>query len=62
MVLSANETRPGDVVNIKVRAAKGSCVCMATVDKSVYLLKTGFQLTASQVERPSSTGVLSSSL
>ncbi|KAI1230511.1 hypothetical protein IHE44_0009971 [Lamprotornis superbus] len=48
--LSANETRPGDVVNIKVRAAKGSCVCMATVDKSVYLLKPGFQLTASQLE------------
>lgn len=50
MVLSANETRPGDVVNIKVRAAKSSCVCIATVDKSVYLLKTGFQLTASQVK------------
>lgn len=50
MALSANETRPGDVVNIKVRAAKSSCVCIATVDKSVYLLKTGFQLTASQVK------------
>uniref|UniRef100_A0A8C3D5K4 C3 and PZP like alpha-2-macroglobulin domain containing 8 n=1 Tax=Corvus moneduloides TaxID=1196302 RepID=A0A8C3D5K4_CORMO len=49
VALSANETRPGDVVNIKVRAAKSSCVCIATVDKSVYLLKTGFQLTASQV-------------
>ncbi|XP_053855290.1 C3 and PZP-like alpha-2-macroglobulin domain-containing protein 8 isoform X4 [Vidua macroura] len=49
VTLSTNETRPGDLVNIKVRAAKGSCVCMATVDKSVYLLKTGFQLTASQV-------------
>ncbi|OWK50653.1 C3 and PZP-like alpha-2-macroglobulin domain-containing protein 8 [Lonchura striata] len=62
VTLSANETRPGDLVNIKVRAAKGSCVCMATVDKSVYLLKTGFQLTASQVERASSTDVLFSSL
>ncbi|NWY45009.1 CPMD8 protein, partial [Sylvia atricapilla] len=49
VALSTNETRPGDLVNIKVRAAKGSCVCIATVDKSVYLLKTGFQLTASQV-------------
>uniref|UniRef100_A0A8B9UR96 C3 and PZP like alpha-2-macroglobulin domain containing 8 n=1 Tax=Anas zonorhyncha TaxID=75864 RepID=A0A8B9UR96_9AVES len=49
VTLSANETRPGDVVNIRVRAAKSSCVCIATVDKSVYLLKTGFQLTASQV-------------
>ncbi|KAF2980460.1 hypothetical protein EK904_008359 [Melospiza melodia maxima] len=49
VALSANETRPGDVVNVKVRAAKGSCVCLATVDKSVYLLKPGFQLTASQV-------------
>jgi len=50
VALSANETRPGDVVNIKVKAAKSSCVCIATVDKSVYLLKTGFQLTASQVK------------
>ncbi|XP_032651269.1 C3 and PZP-like alpha-2-macroglobulin domain-containing protein 8, partial [Chelonoidis abingdonii] len=49
VALSANETRPGDVVNLKVKAAKGSCVCIATVDKSVYLLKTGFQLTSAQV-------------
>ncbi|XP_054835570.1 C3 and PZP-like alpha-2-macroglobulin domain-containing protein 8 [Eublepharis macularius] len=45
----ANETRPGDYVGIKVRAAKGSCVCLATVDKSVYLLKPGFQLMSSQI-------------
>lgn len=62
MALSTNETKPGDVVNIKVRAAKGSCVCIATVDKSVYLLKPGFQLTASQVEAAFSTLVLSSLL
>ncbi|EMP24064.1 C3 and PZP-like alpha-2-macroglobulin domain-containing protein 8 [Chelonia mydas] len=49
VALSANETRPGDVVNLKVKAAKGSCVCIATVDKSVYLLKTGFQLTSTQI-------------
>uniref|UniRef100_A0A6I8P7H9 C3 and PZP like alpha-2-macroglobulin domain containing 8 n=2 Tax=Ornithorhynchus anatinus TaxID=9258 RepID=A0A6I8P7H9_ORNAN len=46
---SSNETRPGDVVELKVKAAKGSCVCVGTVDKSVYLLKTGFQLTAAQI-------------
>lgn len=49
VALSTNETRPGDVVHIKVKAATGSCVCIATVDKSVYLLKTGFQLTSTQV-------------
>lgn len=62
MALSANETRPGDVVSIKVRAARSSCVCVATVDKSVYLLKTGFQLTASQVEGALSPAVLFSLL
>ncbi|XP_060089087.1 C3 and PZP-like alpha-2-macroglobulin domain-containing protein 8 [Heteronotia binoei] len=45
----ANESRPGDSVGIKVRAAKGSCVCLATVDKTVHLLKLGFQLTPSQI-------------
>ncbi|KAH0625707.1 hypothetical protein JD844_033906 [Phrynosoma platyrhinos] len=44
VAFSANETRPGDSVAIKVRATKGSCVCLAAVDKSVYLLKPGFQL------------------
>ncbi|XP_074161873.1 C3 and PZP-like alpha-2-macroglobulin domain-containing protein 8 [Sminthopsis crassicaudata] len=46
---SSNETRPGDIVDMKVRGAKGSCVCIGTVDKSIYLLKTGFQLTPAQV-------------
>nr|XP_020636674.1 C3 and PZP-like alpha-2-macroglobulin domain-containing protein 8 [Pogona vitticeps] len=45
----ANESRPGDSVAVKVRAAKGSCVCLAAVDKSVYLLKPGFQLTSAKV-------------
>lgn len=49
MAFSANETRPGDSISVTVRAAKGSCVCLATVDKSIYLFKPGFQLTTDQV-------------
>ncbi|XP_066492385.1 C3 and PZP-like alpha-2-macroglobulin domain-containing protein 8 [Tiliqua scincoides] len=49
VTFSSNETRPGDFVGVKVRAARGSCVCLATVDKSVYLLKPGFQLTSAQI-------------
>lgn len=49
VAFSANETRPGDSVSVTVRAAKGSCVCLAAVDKSIYLFKPGFQLTADQV-------------
>ncbi|XP_058019201.1 C3 and PZP-like alpha-2-macroglobulin domain-containing protein 8 isoform X1 [Ahaetulla prasina] len=49
VAFSANETRPGDSVSVTVRAAKGSCVCLATVDKSIYLFKPGFQLTADQI-------------
>ncbi|KAI4828654.1 hypothetical protein KUCAC02_022733 [Chaenocephalus aceratus] len=42
--LSSNETLPGDPVTLRVRGEKGSCVCVATVDKSLYLLKPDFQL------------------
>ncbi|XP_025771639.1 C3 and PZP-like alpha-2-macroglobulin domain-containing protein 8 [Puma concolor] len=48
---SANETQPGEVVDLRVRAARGSCVCVTAVDKSVYLLRSGFQLTPAQVFR-----------
>ncbi|XP_032170736.1 C3 and PZP-like alpha-2-macroglobulin domain-containing protein 8 isoform X4 [Mustela erminea] len=47
----ANETQPGEVVDLRVRAARGSCVCVTVVDKSVYLLRSGFQLTPAQVFR-----------
>ncbi|XP_054395865.2 C3 and PZP-like alpha-2-macroglobulin domain-containing protein 8 isoform X6 [Pongo abelii] len=46
---SANETQPGEVVDLRIRAARGSCVCVAAVDKSVYLLRSGFRLTPAQV-------------
>ncbi|XP_063146713.1 C3 and PZP-like alpha-2-macroglobulin domain-containing protein 8 [Candoia aspera] len=49
VAFSANETRPGDSVSVKVQAAKGSCVCLATVDKSIHLFKPGFQLTSAQI-------------
>ncbi|XP_069042035.1 C3 and PZP-like alpha-2-macroglobulin domain-containing protein 8 isoform X2 [Lepisosteus oculatus] len=47
--LSTNESMPGDSVSIHVRGEKGSCVCVAAVDKSLYLLKPGFQLTKDKV-------------
>lgn len=48
--LSANESIPGDPVTLRVRGEKGSCVCVATVDKSLYLLKPDFQLSPDKVE------------
>ncbi|XP_073757041.1 C3 and PZP-like alpha-2-macroglobulin domain-containing protein 8 isoform X4 [Callorhinus ursinus] len=51
LMYSANETQPGEVVDLRVRAARGSCVCVTAVDKSVYLLRSGFQLTPAQVFR-----------
>nr|XP_027788032.1 C3 and PZP-like alpha-2-macroglobulin domain-containing protein 8 [Marmota flaviventris] len=51
LTYSANETRPGEVVDLWVRAARGSCVCIAAVDRSVYLLRSGFRLTPAQVFR-----------
>ncbi|KAF3829306.1 hypothetical protein GH733_003570 [Mirounga leonina] len=51
LTYSANETQPGEVVDLRVRAARGSCVCVTAVDKSIYLLRSGFQLTPAQVFR-----------
>lgn len=47
--LSANESMPGDPVTLRVQGDKGSCVCVATVDKSLYLLKPDFQLSPEKV-------------
>ncbi|XP_076009289.1 C3 and PZP-like alpha-2-macroglobulin domain-containing protein 8 [Genypterus blacodes] len=47
--LSANESMPGDPVTLHVRGERGSCVCVATVDKSLYLLKPDFQLSPDKV-------------
>ncbi|XP_072450564.1 C3 and PZP-like alpha-2-macroglobulin domain-containing protein 8 isoform X3 [Chiloscyllium punctatum] len=47
--LSANKTVPGDLVRVAVKGEPRSCVCVATVDKSVYLLKPGFQLTTDKI-------------
>ncbi|TDH08472.1 hypothetical protein EPR50_G00098170 [Perca flavescens] len=49
--LSNNESMPGDPVTLHVRGEKGSCVCVATVDKSLYLLKPEFQLSPDKVFR-----------
>nr|XP_003201105.2 C3 and PZP-like alpha-2-macroglobulin domain-containing protein 8 [Danio rerio] len=47
--LSTNESMPGSPISLKVKAESGSCVCVASVDKSMYLLKPGFQLTPEKV-------------
>ncbi|XP_077390785.1 C3 and PZP-like alpha-2-macroglobulin domain-containing protein 8 [Festucalex cinctus] len=47
--LSTNESMPGDPVSVHIHAEKGSCVCVATVDKSLYLLKPDFQLSPDKV-------------
>ncbi|KAL1022981.1 hypothetical protein UPYG_G00035010 [Umbra pygmaea] len=47
--LSTNKAMPGDPVRLRVRGEKGSCVCVATVDKSLYLLKPDFQLSTDKV-------------
>nr|XP_033811133.1 C3 and PZP-like alpha-2-macroglobulin domain-containing protein 8 isoform X1 [Geotrypetes seraphini] len=49
VTLSSSEARPGELIDMRVKAAKGSCVCIATVDKSVYLLGKDFQLTPEKV-------------
>ncbi|XP_036271779.1 C3 and PZP-like alpha-2-macroglobulin domain-containing protein 8 [Pipistrellus kuhlii] len=51
LTYSVNETQPGEVVDVRVKAAPGSCACVAVVDKSVYLLRSGFRLTPAQVFR-----------
>lgn len=47
--LSTNESMPGDPVTLRVHGHKGSCVCVATVDKSLYLLKPDFQMSPDKV-------------
>lgn len=47
--LSANESMPGDPMTLRVQGEKGSCVCVAAVDKSLYLLKPDFQLSPDKV-------------
>lgn len=49
--LSTNESLPGDPVTLHVQAERGSCVCVATVDKSLYLLKPNFRLSPDKVFR-----------
>lgn len=45
---------PGDPIRLRVSGEKGSCVCVATVDKSLYLLKPDFQLSPDKVCLPPS--------
>ncbi|XP_041912709.1 C3 and PZP-like alpha-2-macroglobulin domain-containing protein 8 isoform X1 [Alosa sapidissima] len=49
VTLSSNESMPGDPISLRVRGERGSCICVATVDKSMYLLKPGFQLSPDKV-------------
>lgn len=47
--LTSNESVPGDPVTLHVRGERGSCVCVATVDKSLYLIKPNFRLSPDMV-------------
>lgn len=47
--LSTNESMPGDPVSLHVRGERGSCVCVATVDKSLYLIKPNFHISPEKV-------------
>ncbi|XP_029002338.1 C3 and PZP-like alpha-2-macroglobulin domain-containing protein 8 [Betta splendens] len=47
--LSSNESMPGDPLTLRVRGERGSCVCVATVDKSLYLIKPDFHLSPDTV-------------
>ncbi|XP_067824744.1 C3 and PZP-like alpha-2-macroglobulin domain-containing protein 8 [Heptranchias perlo] len=47
--ISSNKTMPGDLVSVAVKGETRSCVCIAAVDKSMYLLKPGFQLTTEKI-------------
>ncbi|XP_054751982.2 C3 and PZP-like alpha-2-macroglobulin domain-containing protein 8 isoform X1 [Lytechinus pictus] len=46
---SRNETTPKSHVNMLISAKPDSCVCLATVDKSVQLLRPGYQITPEKV-------------
>eukprot|EP00057_Strongylocentrotus_purpuratus_P031565 XP_785018.3 PREDICTED: C3 and PZP-like alpha-2-macroglobulin domain-containing protein 8 [Strongylocentrotus purpuratus] len=46
---SRNETTPKSHVNMLISAKPDSCVCVATVDKSVQLLRPGYQITPEKV-------------
>ena len=46
-----NVRKPGENTRIIITAAPGSQVALAAVDKSVYLLKGGNQLTTDDVSR-----------
>ncbi|XP_053709629.1 C3 and PZP-like alpha-2-macroglobulin domain-containing protein 8 [Synchiropus splendidus] len=47
--LSTNESMPGDPLTLRIQADRSSCVCVATVDKSLYLIKPDFQLSPNKI-------------
>ncbi|XP_013402650.1 C3 and PZP-like alpha-2-macroglobulin domain-containing protein 8 [Lingula anatina] len=49
LALPKTEVGPGDVTRLRVSTKPASCVCLAAVDRSVYLLKPGYQLTTAKV-------------
>ena len=46
---SQDEVRPGKQVKLTLKAAANSRVCVSAVDKSVYLLRSGNELTEDRV-------------
>ncbi|XP_033624111.1 C3 and PZP-like alpha-2-macroglobulin domain-containing protein 8 isoform X2 [Asterias rubens] len=47
--MSKNETLPGSKMKMMVSAKPGSCICVASVDQSVQLLRPGYQVTSEKI-------------
>ena len=47
--LSEREMLPGDHVTVHVNTRPDSCVCIGGVDKSVHLIRPGYQLSQEEV-------------
>ncbi|XP_038058113.1 C3 and PZP-like alpha-2-macroglobulin domain-containing protein 8 isoform X2 [Patiria miniata] len=47
--MSKNETLPGSKMRMMISAKPGSCICVASVDQSVQLLRPGYQVTAEKI-------------
>ncbi|XP_006818919.1 C3 and PZP-like alpha-2-macroglobulin domain-containing protein 8 [Saccoglossus kowalevskii] len=49
MSLSKDKTYPGERIEMNFNTKPGSCVCIAAVDKSVHLMRPGYQLSKQKV-------------
>ncbi|XP_022086577.1 C3 and PZP-like alpha-2-macroglobulin domain-containing protein 8 isoform X2 [Acanthaster planci] len=47
--MAKNETLPGSKMRMMISAKPGSCICVASVDQSVQLLRPGYQVTTEKI-------------